>query len=81
MGLPAKQIRGGGSGDGKDAVLGLDGAAADVDGGAADFVDVEQIERDAGADDIGDGIGRADFVEVDFFDRDAVDLASASPRR
>ena len=34
----------------------------------------EQIQRDAGAHDIGDGIGRADFVEVNFFDGHAVDL-------
>ena len=34
---------------------------------------VEQIERDAGADDVGDGIDRADFVEMNFFDGDAVD--------
>ena len=54
-------------------MFGLDRAAADVDGGDVNFVDVEQIERHAGADDIGDGIDRADFVEVNFFDGDAVD--------
>ena len=55
-------------------MLSVHGAAADVDGGAVDFVDVEEIEGYAGAYDIGDGIGCAYFVEVHFFDGDAVDL-------
>ena len=38
-----------------------------------DFADVEQIQRHAGAYDIGDGIHRAYFVEVNFFDGHAVD--------
>ncbi len=38
------------------------------------LIDVEQIERDAGADDIGDGIDRAHFVKMNFFDRDPVNL-------
>ena len=54
-------------------MLGVDGAAADVDRRSMDLADVEQIQRHAGAHDIGDGIHRADFVEVNFFDRHAVD--------
>ena len=54
-------------------MLGLNCAAADVDRGRMDFGDVKQIERDAGSDDIGNGIDRADFVEVNFFDGDAMD--------
>jgi len=33
----------------------------------------QEIERDTGSDDIGDGIDRADFVEVNFLDGHAVD--------
>ena len=54
-------------------MFGLDGSAADVDGGAEQGFDAERIERDTGADDIGNGIGRADFVKMDLFYRDAVD--------
>ena len=38
-----------------------------------DCLRAEQIESEAGADDIGDGIDRAHFVEVHLFDRYAVD--------
>jgi hypothetical protein len=55
------------------AVLSLHGAAADIDGRAGDAVDAEKFEGQAGADDIGDRIGRADFVKVDLFDGDLVD--------
>ena len=48
-------------------MLGHDSAAAYVDGGGADFIDVQQVEGDAGSDDIGDGIRSADFVEMDLF--------------
>ena len=38
-----------------------------------DFRDVQEIEGDAGSDDIRDGIDCADFMEVNFFNRHAVD--------
>ena len=68
-----QQARGGGRGHGQHAVLGLDGAAADVDGRADDGGDAQLVEGHAGADDVGDGIGRADFVEVDLLDGNLVD--------
>ncbi len=73
MGLFCKKRRGGRGGDGKHAVLGVDGAAAGVDGRAVDGFDSEQVEREADADDVADGIDRAHFVEVHLFDIDAVD--------
>ena len=72
-GFAFEQRRGGGGGDGEHAVFGVDGAAADVDGRGMDFADVEEVERYAGAYDVGDGIDGSDFVEVDFFDGNAVD--------
>jgi hypothetical protein len=54
-------------------VLGVHGAAAHIDGRAVDLVDAEQIEGEARADDVADGIDRADFVEVHLFYGDAVD--------
>ena len=71
-GFAFKQSRGCGGGNRKHAVLGVDRAAADIDGGRMDLADIEEIERHAGAHDVGDGIDRADFVEVNFFDRHAV---------
>ena len=55
-------------------MLGHDGAAADVDGGGADFVDVQQVECDAGSYNVGDGIRRTDFVEMDLLYGYAVDF-------
>ena len=55
-------------------MLGFHRAAADVDGGNVDLLDAQQVQRNAGPDDIGNGIHRADFVKVNLFDRDAVDL-------
>ena len=70
----AFEQRGGrGRGHREHAVFGLHGSAADVDRRRMDLADVEQIQRHAGAHDIGDGIHRAHFVEVNFFDRHAVD--------
>ena len=37
-------------------------------------MDAEEVEGEAGADDVGDGIGRADFVEMDLLDGDLVDF-------
>ena len=45
-----------------------------LSGEQIDGLDVQQIERDAGAHDIGDRIGRAHFVEVDLLDGHLVDL-------
>ena len=56
-----EQSRRGRGRDRKESMLGFDGAAADVERGTDDRVDVEMVEGDAGADDIGDRIGRADF--------------------
>ena len=47
--------------------------AARIDRRAVDLLDAEQLERQAGAHDIGDGIGRADLVEVYLFDRHPMD--------
>ena len=69
-----KQQRGGRGGDGKNAVLGFDGAAAHIERRADHGFDFEQIERDRGAHDIGDGIGRAHLVEVDLLDGHLMDL-------
>ena len=44
-----------------------------LSGEQTDRVDAQQVERDARADDVGDGIDRADFVEVDLLDGDLVD--------
>ena len=55
-------------------MFGLGRSAADVDGGRVNLVDAEQMEPEAGAHDVADGIHRADFVEVDFLDRYAVDF-------
>ncbi len=53
--------------------LGLDCTATDVDRRADDAADAEKLEGQAGAHDIGDGIGGAHFVKVDFFDGYLVD--------
>ena len=63
-----QQQRRGRRGNRQNAVLGLDRAAAHVQRRADDGVDVQQVERQAGAHDIGDRIGRAHFVEMDFLD-------------
>ena len=55
-------------------MLGLDGAAADVDRGGVNLFDPQQVHRNAGARNIRDRIHRADFVEVQFLDRHAVNL-------
>ena len=80
-GLAREQCAVAGAGTGKHAVLGLHRSAADVERGADDGLDIQQIEGRASADDIGDRIDRADFVEVHLLDRDLVRSASASPRR
>ncbi len=54
-------------------MFGVDGATADVNGRAVNPVDAEQVEGEADADDIADGIDRADFVKMHLFDIDAVD--------
>jgi len=48
-------------------------SATDIDRGSVDFRDIQEIERDAGAHDIGDRIDGPDFMEVNFFNRYAVD--------
>jgi hypothetical protein len=53
-------------------MFGIHGAAADVDGRAVDLFDSKQIEREADADDVADGIDCADFVKMDLLDVDAV---------
>ena len=72
-GFVFEKRRGGRGGDGKHAVLRVDGAAAHVDGRTMDGFDAEQIEGEADADDVADGIDRAHFVEMHLFDIDAVD--------
>ena len=69
-----EQPRGSRGGDGQESVLGLDGAAADVERRADHGIDVQMVEGHAGADDIGDGIGRADLMKVDLLDGDLVDF-------
>ncbi len=53
-------------------MFGFDCTAACVDGRAVDGVDAEQVDGEAGSDDIADGIDGAHFVEVDFFEGRAV---------
>ena len=53
----------------EQTVLGVDCAATDIDWRAGDFLGVQQMEAEAGANNIRDGIDRADFVEVDAFER------------
>jgi hypothetical protein len=50
----------------------LGGAAAYVESRAGEFLDAQDLEADAGPDDVYDGIDRADFVEMDLFKRDVV---------
>ena len=54
-------------------MVGVNRAAADVDGGAVHFINIEQVEGDAGSHYVGDRVGGSDFVEVDLLDVDAVD--------
>ena len=78
-GHAGEQERGGGRGHGKNAVLGADRAAAHIERRADHGFDVQQVERDGGAHDIGDGIGGAHFVEVDLLDGHLVDLRLGFP--
>jgi len=55
-------------------MLGLDGSAPNVERRADDGADIEQVEGQAGAHDIGDGIGRAHLVEMHFLDGHLVNL-------
>src|ERR1019366_9355285 len=48
---------------------------ADVDRGTMDFADVQEIERDTCADDIGNRVDCPDFMEVDLLDGHSVDLS------
>ena len=53
-------------------MLGFYGAAADIDGRAHDRFHIEQVERNARADNIGNGIGGSDFVKMHLFHRHLV---------
>jgi len=61
-------------GHGQETMFGHDRSAADIERRADDGADIEQVEGQAGADDIGDGIGRAHLVEMDLLDGHLVDL-------
>ncbi len=72
-GFAEEQARGGRRGNGQDAVGHFCGAAADVKSRAGEGFDSENLEANAGADDVNDGVYGADFMEVDFFEWDVVD--------
>ena len=55
-------------------MLGIHGAAADVDGRAVDLFDSKQIEREADANDVANGIDCADLMKVNFADCGPVDF-------
>ena len=74
-GLADKELSSGGSGDRESAVLRLDQAATDVDGGAGDFVDAEKFEGDTGSNDIGDGVRGPDLVEVNAIHGNAMSVS------
>ncbi len=64
-----------GSGHGEGAVRAFHGAGAIVQGGDENFFHAEELETDADADDVGDGIQRTDFVKLHVFRRLAMDSA------
>ena len=49
----------------------MDCAAPDIDRGAADLVNSQNIEGNAGGNDVADGIHGADLVEMDSFEKAA----------
>ena len=62
-------------------MLHLDRAAPDVQGGRGEALDAKQLEADARADHVHDGVNRADLVEVYALDGNVVDarLGLAQP--
>ena len=52
----------------------LERARSDVQRRRDDTLDLQAVERDAGADDVDDRINRADFVKLNRLDRDVVDF-------
>ncbi len=72
--LAGEQFGGGGSGNRQNAMFGFHCPAADVYRRTVHRPDVEQVQADAGADDVADGIHRAHFVEMDLFDRNVVNF-------
>ena len=67
-GLARNQSGGGGRRNRHDAVFGLHGAAAEVQRRTVNRTDPQEVETQAGADNIGNRIHRAHFMKMHFFD-------------
>jgi hypothetical protein len=73
-GRAAEKLGGGGRGNGQDSVSALDGASADVEGGAVPAAGGDVLDGYGSADDIDDGIFGANFMKMDGFGRAIVNF-------